>query len=365
VTIATATSIEAVQDAVRSGQAGMRLLPVAGGTKPALSASRREDVEQLDLSGLSGILEYDPAELTLTALAGTPVREVAAALAEHGQYLPFDPPFVAGGATLGGVVAAGASGAGAWRHGGVRDFVIGVRFVDGTGRLIAGGGKVVKNAAGFDLPKLMVGSIGRLGVIVRLSFKVFPRPLETTTLEFAFDQFDQAVAAAIRLARGPVELDALEIVPGARVLARIGGRGDTLASRAVRLAGTLDAASSRHEGDRERVLWDDAAEMRWLQGGDALVRVGLSIRQVTALDAQLAAIPGAGVRYGIGGTVAWIGWPPSQPIDLLDTILSDLGLSGMVLIGPSDRALLGPRTGGVFGARIVQALDPNARFLEV
>ena len=364
-TIATATSIEAVQDAVRSGQAGMRLLPVAGGTKPALSASRREDVEQLDLSGLSGILEYDPAELTLTALAGTPVREVAAALAEHGQYLPFDPPFVAGGATLGGVVAAGASGAGAWRHGGVRDFVIGVRFVDGTGRLITGGGKVVKNAAGFDLPKLMVGSIGRLGVIVRLSFKVFPRPLETTTLEFAFDQFDQAVAAAIRLARGPVELDALEIVPGGRVLARIGGRGDTLASRAVRLAGTLDAASSRHEGDRERALWHEAAELTWLPGGDTLIRVGLSIRQVSALHAQLATIPGAGARYGIGGTVAWISWPAASPLDALDTMLHGLGLPGMVLIGPSDRPLLGPRTGGVFGARIVQAIDPNSRFLEV
>jgi glycolate oxidase FAD binding subunit len=365
VTIATATSIEAVQDAVRAGQPGMHLLPVAGATKPALSSSLRDDVEQLDLSGLSGVLEYDPAELTLTALAGTPVREVAAALAEHGQYLPFDPPFVASGATLGGVVSAGASGAGAWRHGGVRDFVIGVRFVDGTGRLITGGGKVVKNAAGFDLSKLMVGSIGRLGVIVQLSFKVFPRPLETTTLEFAFDQLDQAVEAAIRLARGPVELDALEILPDARLLARIGGRGATLGSRADRLAGTLDVPASRHDGDRERTLWSDAAELTWLQGSDTLVRVGLSIRQVSALTAHLATISGASARYGIGGTVAWISWPAASPLDALDTMLNSLGLPGMVLIGPSDRPLLGPRTGGVFGARIIQALDPNARFLEV
>src|SRR5205823_1666501 len=83
-------------------------------------------------------------------------------------HLPFDPPLGAAGATLGGVVAAGTSGPGAFGHGGVRDFVIGVRFVDGRGRLVAGGGKVVKNAAGFDLPKLLVGSIGRLGAIAEL-----------------------------------------------------------------------------------------------------------------------------------------------------------------------------------------------------
>ena len=176
-----AGTVEQVQEAVRATGPEMRVLPVAGGTKPGVSTPRGHDVQQLDLSGLSGVLEYDPAELTITALAGTPVREVDSALEEHGQHLPFDPPLMAAGATLGGVVATGASGAGAWRHGGVRDFIIGVRFVDGTGRLVAGGGKVVKNAAGFDLPKLMVGSAGRLGVIVQLSFKVFPRPIATTT----------------------------------------------------------------------------------------------------------------------------------------------------------------------------------------
>ncbi len=161
--LASAGRIEEVQEVVRGAEPGMRLLPVAGGTKPALSSSSRADVQRLDVSELTGVLEYDPAELTLTALAATPLVEVQTALAEHGQHLPFDPPLAEAGATLGGVVATGAAGAGAWRNGGVRDFVIGVRFVDGTGRLITGGGKVVKNAAGFDLPKLMVGSIGRLG----------------------------------------------------------------------------------------------------------------------------------------------------------------------------------------------------------
>jgi glycolate oxidase FAD binding subunit len=363
--IATATSVEEVQEAVRDARPGVHLLPIAGATKPALSSSRRDDVEKLDLSGLSGVLEYDPAELTITALAGTPVREVEATLAEHGQYLPFDPPMVAAGATLGGVVATGAAGAGAWRHGGVRDFIIGVRFVDGTGRVIAGGGKVVKNAAGFDLPKLMVGSAGRLGVIVQLSFKVFPRPIATTTLEFAFDSINQTVGAAVTLARGPVELDALDILQGGRLLARVGGRAETLKSRADRLTRTLDAPATRHDGDQERMLWRDAAELTWLPADAVLVRVGLSIRQVLTLDTALGAISGAQVRYGIGGTVAWIGWPALVPLGDLDAILRDLALPGMVLFGPPDRPFLGPATGGAFGARIVKALDPNSRFLEV
>jgi glycolate oxidase FAD binding subunit len=361
--IAAALTVEEVQEAVRSVEPGVRLLPFAGGSKPGLSGSAREDVERLDLSGLSGVLEYDPAELTLTALAGTPVREVVLALASHGQYLPFDPPLVGAGATLGGVVAAGASGPGAWRHGGVRDFVIGVRFVDSGGRLIAGGGKVVKNAAGFELPKLMVGSIGRLGVIVQLSFKVFPAPPATVTLEFEPGSLERAVAAATLLARGPVELEALEILPGGRLLTRLGGRAETLGTRRSRVAGMVDAPVTFVDDDL--ALWRDAAELAWVPAGSTLVRVGLSIRQVLALDAALAGVAGVEVRYGIGGTVAWIGWPAGLPVSDLEAILARFGLPGMVLIGPPDRPLIGPATGGAFGTRVTQALDPNSRFLEV
>ena len=141
-------------------------------------------------------------ELTITALAGTPVRVVQAALAAHGQHLPFDPPLARAGATLGGVVAAGTSGPGRHRHGGVRDFIIGARFVDGTGALVGGGGRVVKNAAGFDLPQLMVGSMGRLGVLVEVAFKVFPAPPAWGTLAAEAPGLDAALDAAQR-ARPP------------------------------------------------------------------------------------------------------------------------------------------------------------------
>ena len=121
----------------------------------------RADAAALDPRGLTGIVAYDPAECVVTALAGTPVRELDEALAAHGQYLPFDPLFAGAGATLGGTVAAAASGPGRYRFGGVRDFVIGAAVVDGTGRLVRSGGQVVKNAAGFLLHHGLVGSAGR------------------------------------------------------------------------------------------------------------------------------------------------------------------------------------------------------------
>ncbi len=168
-------TVAEVQEAVRSFE---RIALRGGGTKPGLAAAV-DGVTVLDMRGLSGIVEYEPDEFVFTALAGTPVAEVAALLAEHGQYLPFDPPFVDAGATLGGATAAGLSGPRRYRYGGVRDFVIGVRFVDGRGDVVRGGGKVVKNAAGFDLPKLMAGSLGRLGALVEpyaSSSLRWPRP---------------------------------------------------------------------------------------------------------------------------------------------------------------------------------------------
>jgi glycolate oxidase FAD binding subunit len=357
VIVATDT-VEAVQDAVRSGP---RVRPAGGGTKPALSTPAADDVVALDLSGLRGITEYDPAELTFTALAGTPVAEVAAALAEHGQHLPFDPPLAQAGATLGGVVAAGTSGANAFRHGGVRDFVIGVRFVDGTGRLVGGGGKVVKNAAGFDLPKLMVGSAGRLGVMVQLSFKVFPHPTATTTLAFELGDTATAVPAMTQIARGPIDAEALDLAPGGRLLVRLGGYAETLDARADRCARIVGAVPERSDADA--ALWREAAELAWVPAGARVARVPLTARDVPAFDAAMAA-RAATVRYSLAANVAWIAWPEDSALDLLDADLQGLGLAGVVLTGAPARPLLGVARGGAFGARLRAALDPNARFPE-
>ena len=129
-------TIEEVVEAVRSHP---KVLAVGAGTKP-VPAAVPAGFTAIRLTGLAGIREYDPAEYTFTALAGTPLRTVAEELARHGQYLPFDPPFGAAGATLGGTIATGLSGPGRQRYGGVRDFILGLRLVTGAGELVQGGG---------------------------------------------------------------------------------------------------------------------------------------------------------------------------------------------------------------------------------
>jgi glycolate oxidase FAD binding subunit len=171
-------SIPELVEAVRSHP---KVIAVGAGTKPRLSAVDAATA-RISTRQLRGITQYEPAEFTFTALAGTPLTAIAEALAARGQYLPFDPMLVEAGATLGGTVAAGLSGPGRFRFGGIRDFILGVRFVDGSGRLLRMGGKVVKNAAGFDLPKFLVGSLGRFGVLAEMTFKVFPRPAASLTL---------------------------------------------------------------------------------------------------------------------------------------------------------------------------------------
>lgn len=173
-TVVDIVSIEEMLGRVRERlRESGRLHPQGGRSKPALAAT--DEADALELGQCQGVLEYEPSEFTFTALAGTPVAEVVALLVEHGQYLPFDPMLVSRGATLGGTIAANSAGPGRYRYGGIRDFLIGVRFADGRGNLVQGGGKVVKNAAGFDFPKFFVGSLGRFGVLLEVTFKVFPQ----------------------------------------------------------------------------------------------------------------------------------------------------------------------------------------------
>ena len=136
----------------------------------------------LDLRQLSGVVAYNPAECVITVLGGTRVPTSSACSASTASTCRSIPPLLDAGATIGGMVAAGLSGPGRYRYGGIRDFVIGAAVVDGEGRLIRSGGQVVKNAAGFLLHHALVGSAGRYGAIGEMSFKVFPRPEARATV---------------------------------------------------------------------------------------------------------------------------------------------------------------------------------------
>ncbi len=144
--------------------------------------------ETLDVSGHRGIVAYEPTELVITARTGTPLAEIEAALAANNQMLPFEPPHFSSQATFGGMVAAGLSGPRRPWGGSVRDAVLGVKLLNGRGEVLRLGGQVMKNVAGYDLSRLMVGALGTLGVLLEISVKVLPRPACERTLACTSDQ---------------------------------------------------------------------------------------------------------------------------------------------------------------------------------
>jgi glycolate oxidase FAD binding subunit len=329
--------------------------PRGAGTKTALQPP--EGAVVLDLSQLRGVVDYDPAEFTFTALAGTPVREVEELLGRHGQYLPFDPPLCQAGATLGGTLASGLSGPGRYRYGGVRDFVLGVRFVDGHGQLVRAGGKVVKNAAGFDLAKLLVGSLGRLGVVAELSFKVFPAPRARKTVRVDRPDFERAWEVLRALYTSSFDLEALDLVPPGTVWVRVAGRPESLAARVGRLLDFLPRHAQAVEDDAP--VWEEAREFRWVPPGWTLVKVPVTPRRLPELEGELAR--GQSLRrYSAGGNVAWVAWP--EDVSPLAAVLDRLGLRGLRVLGPPGPPFLGRPEPDGFGRRVKQALDPLGRF---
>ena len=151
-----------------------------GGTKTWYGNANSYD--KLDTRPYSGILEYQPEELVITACAGTPLKEIEAALAEKNQVLAFEPPHFGDNATFGGAIAAGLAGPGRISVGNLRDFVLGARILDGKGQDLSFGGKVMKNVAGYDVSRLLPGSMGTLSLLLEASVKVLPRPAATTSL---------------------------------------------------------------------------------------------------------------------------------------------------------------------------------------
>jgi glycolate oxidase FAD binding subunit len=163
--------------------------------------------ELLDTRSLAGISCYEPSELVVTVRAGTPLAELEAVLAERGQCLPFEPPHFAGGASVGGMVAAGLSGPARASVGSVRDYVLGLTMVNGKGEQLTFGGQVMKNVAGYDVSRLMVGSLGTLGLIAEVSLKVLPVAPAQATLKFEMGQ-DEALRRLNAWGGQPLPLNA-------------------------------------------------------------------------------------------------------------------------------------------------------------
>jgi glycolate oxidase FAD binding subunit len=284
--------VERVQAAAASGTA---LCIRGGGTKDFYGNAPRGEV--LDTRALAGVVAYEPSELVVTARAGTPLAELEALLAGQGQMLAFEPPHFGAGATVGGCVAAGLAGprrasAGS-THGSVRDFVLGARLLDGRGQVLSFGGTVMKNVAGYDVARVLAGSLGILGIVLELSLKVLPRPVAEATLRFELTEA-AALARLNEWGGQPLPISASAWVAGGLLL-RLSGAPAALQAARERLGGEETGGNAywpelreqRHPffagdaplwriclpstavplglGDQQLIEWGGA--LRWLRSG--------------------------------------------------------------------------------------------------
>lgn len=234
----TDAALERLVDQVREARSRKASLEIRGGGTKAFYGGPPQG-EPLDVRPLRGISSYEPSELVCTVRAGTPLAELEAALAEQGQCLPFEPPRFGGGdadgGTVGGMVAAGLAGPARATVGGVRDYVLGATMLNGQGELLSFGGQVMKNVAGYDVSRLLAGSLGVLGVLCEVSLKVLPQPVTSVTLRFELDEA-QALRQLNEWGGQPLPLSASAWWEGTLVL-RLSGAAAAVQSAAAKLGG--------------------------------------------------------------------------------------------------------------------------------
>jgi glycolate oxidase FAD binding subunit len=299
--------LSALIERVREAHAKRTPLEIRGGGSKRFLGESTSDAP-LDVTGYRGVIEYEPTELVLSVRAGTPLREVEAALDQGGQMLPFEPPHFGADATIGGCVATGLSGPRRAYVGSVRDFVLGVRIIDGQGKDMHFGGKVIKNVAGYDVSRLTVGAHGTLGVITEISFKVLPKPALEQTIAFDVDAAT-AIDSANRWAAKPLPLSAM-LFDGERLYVRLSGAESAVGAARKQLGGLLiaDAAPlwrsvrehTHHALASERALWRLSVPSTTppLALGAQLIEWGGALRWL-ASDTDAAAIR-AGVEQAGG-----------------------------------------------------------------
>lgn len=315
----------------------------------------------IDTQHLSGIVEYLPSEYTITVKAGTRLKDVIAKLAENNQYLPFNPPLAEAGATIGGAVAAGLSGPGAYRYGPLKDFIIGVRFVDGQGNFVRGGGKVVKNAAGFDFPKLFNGSLGRLGIMTEVSFKVFPEPERYVTLDAYYDDCEEALKVLPKL-KG-YDLEGVEIDSNLNLMLRLGYQEATMDRRKTGLEQLIERSLKLTLGEDETDRWNAIADFKWTYEDGSLFKTvthpDSATQFLTSLDPSIWRI-----HLTNGGKTFYLSSQEKDARAPLEDALKQCDLTALQLRGDcEDSPLFGMHAHSPFIDRIQAALDPDSKFL--
>lgn len=240
-----------LQEDVRAAMAQKTPLRIVGGDTKAFYG-RESEGRPLNVGGHRGVIVYEPSELVITARTGTPLTEVEALLAQHGQMLAFEPPYFGAGATLGGTIACGFSGPRRPYSGAARDFVLGVKCLNGKAETLNFGGRVMKNVAGYDVSRLMVGALGTLGILLEVSLKVLPRPACERTVMLTCDEVT-AIDRMNAWAATPLPLSAACFHED-RVYIRLSGTEQGVRAAAKKIGGEVLSDDAR--------FWQDLREQR-------------------------------------------------------------------------------------------------------
>ncbi len=354
-----------MRDAAGSGR---RLELRAGGTKARLGRAPSE-ATRVDLSRLTGVVTYEPEELILVARPGTRLREVEGMLAVRGQQLAFEPPHWGEAATLGGTLGCGWAGPRRFQAGSVRDFVLGVELVDGRGRRLRAGGRVVKNVTGYDLWRVTVGAFGTLGPLTEVCLKLWPRPATERTLVVSGLSPAAAGAGLLEWSRRAEQISGLSVDAEGRLLARIEGSEKGVAQQVERLvpeapgpAEVLDAEDSARQWAalREAEPYQPAAD-------EALWRVVVPPSKAAA--AVSAMTPFGLRRSGLdwGGGLLWAVLPAAADAASVHEAAQGVeGAAARLATGPGDANphAFTPLSAGVarLNATLKSTLDPHGLF---
>jgi glycolate oxidase FAD binding subunit len=269
-------TIQRLQERIKDAAQRGATLDIRGHGSKAFYGQPPGASETLDISDFAGVSSYEPSELVVTVKAGTAISELEALLAAQGQHLAFEPPRFGGRGTVGGMVAAGLSGPARAAAGSVRDHILGLTLINGRAEALSFGGTVMKNVAGYDVSRLMAGSLGVLGLIAEVSIKVLPRPVASATLRFEMDQA-QALRELNRWGGQPLPIQASAWWDGALVL-RLAGAQAAVGTAIKTLGGETiaqDLALPFWEGLRDQSdVFFQGAE-RAVQGGARLWRLSV------------------------------------------------------------------------------------------
>jgi glycolate oxidase FAD binding subunit len=332
--------ISEFKERIRAASTAQPLCIRGGGSKDFYGNAPRGDV--LDTRGYAGIVSHEPTELYITARCGTPLTEVEAALAACGQCLPFEPPRYSADSTIGGAVAAGLSGPRRASAGALRDYVLGVKLIDGEARELNFGGQVMKNVAGYDVSRLIAGSLGTLGMIAEVTLKVLPRPVAEVTLRFgmgeaeALDKLNRWAGQPLPIVASVWEAGVLTLkLAGARAAVAAAqeklGAGGTANSRATDTMGTANSQAADTLGAavaHAESFWDDLRDQRAaFFATDTLWR--LSLPSV----APPVTLPGAQLIEW-GGALRWL--KSDAPAETIRAAAAAVGGSAMLFRAPAD-----------------------------